>query len=153
MRRLPVLYPFSGVDLLHALALFPHSPRYVMLAALPLGDLLCFVIAQCRDHMSKMTAKFMDHWAYQGFAWTQTYAMNKLLHQWPCCGNGTLFPGSPKLSAGLAGPLVLSLALMGHRVEHLLLSGDATHLQLRTDRTRVDYFARTISPETSVCAL
>ena len=153
VRRLPVFYPFCGVDLVNALALFPHSPRYVMLAGLPLGDPLCFVIAQCRDHMTQMTLKFIGHWQYQGFAWTQTTKMNQYLSWWTCCNTSSVFPGSPTLSIGVTAPLVLSLALAGHRIEHLHLSGDATHLQLRTDRTLVDYFARTISTETSVYAL
>ena len=145
--------PFCGVDLYNALALFPDSPRYVMLAALPLGDPLCFVIPQCRLHMTKMVLKFLAHWAWQGFAWTQTAKMHQYLSHWSCCGktNETVFPGSPGLPIGLTAPLVLSLALAGHRIEHIRLSDDATHLQLRTDRTRVDYFSRTISPEPRVC--
>jgi len=76
--RLPVLYPFCGVDLMHALALFPHAPRYVMLAGLPLGDPICFVIPECRAHMTKMLIKFMAHWMWNGFAWTQTFKMNQV---------------------------------------------------------------------------
>ena len=143
--------PFCGVDLHNALALFPDSPRYVMLAALPLGDPLCLVIPQCRLHMTKMALKFYSHLRYQGFAWAQTRSMRNYFTFWSCCGNGTVFPGSPDVPIGVTAPLVLSLALAGHRIEHIRLSDDATHLQLRTDRTRVDYFSRTISSDPRVC--
>ena len=153
VRRLGVFYPFCGVDLGHALALFPDAPRHVMLAALPLGDPLCFVIAQCREHMTKMMGNFLRHWAWQGFGWTQTFRMNQYLYRWTCCDNSTAFRlGSPPLSIGVIAPLVLSLAMAGHKIEHLYMDDGATHLQLRTDRTRVNYFSRTISPEPSVCA-
>ena len=56
---------------MHALALFPHAPRY-MLAGLPLGDPLC------RAHATKMVGKFMAHWAWNSFAWTQTFKMNQV---------------------------------------------------------------------------
>ena len=56
VRRLPVFYPFCGVDLGHALALFPDSPSHVMLAAIPLGDPLCFLIAKCREHTCAHTS-------------------------------------------------------------------------------------------------
>ena len=153
VRRLGVFYPFCGVDLGHALALFPDAPRHVMLAALPLGDPLCFVIAQCREHMTKMMGNFLRHWAWQGFGWTQTFRMNQYLYRWTCCDNSTAFRlGSPPLSIGVIAPLVLSLAMAGHKIEHLYMDDGATHLQRRTDRTRVNYFSRTISPEPSVCA-
>ena len=122
-----------------------------MLAALPLGDPLCLVIPQCRLHMTKMALKFYSHLRYQDFAWAQTRSMHQYFNAWSCCGNGTVFPGSPSVPIGVTAPLVLSLALAGHRIEHIRLSDDATHLQLRTDRTRVDYFSRTISPDPSVC--
>ena len=122
-----------------------------MLAALPLGDPLCLVIPQCRLHMTKMALKFYSHLRYQDFAWAQTRSMHQYFNSWSCCGNGTVFPGSPSVPIGVTAPLVLSLALAGHRIEHIRLSDDATHLHLRTDRTRVDYFSRTISSDPSVC--
>jgi hypothetical protein len=101
--------------------------------------------------MTEMMGIFLRHWDYQGFGWTQTFRMNQYLYHRTCCGNSTALPGSPPLSIGVAAPLVLSLALNGHRIEHMHMSKDATHLQILTDRTRVDYFSRTISPEPDVC--
>ena len=77
--------------------------------------------------MTEMMGIFLRHWDYQGFGWTQTFRMNQYLYHRTCCGNSTALPGSPPLSIGVAAPLVLSLALNGHRIEHMHMSKDATH--------------------------
>ena len=100
---------------------------------------------------------------------------------WWGMGNGTLFEDSPQLAVGVMPPLVLSLRLMGHTIEQLHLSEDATHLHIRTNRSgdgtgpgasasasagaaeggadaapvhrsRVDYFSRTIALDPEVWA-
>ena len=44
---LPVLYLFSGMDLLTAHGCFPRAPRYILLADFPTGHTACFGSPTC----------------------------------------------------------------------------------------------------------
>ena len=57
---------------------------------------------------------------------------------WWGTANGTLFDRSPSLLVGVMPAFVLSLRLMGHSIEQLHLSDDATHLYIRTNRSGGD---------------
>ena len=61
VHTLPVLYPFAGVDLLTAHALFPHAPEYSLLADLPLGNLSCVAHRACRKQAVRAAIDFFTH--------------------------------------------------------------------------------------------
>ena len=147
-RGLPVLYPFSGFDVLSAFAFFPNAPRFVMLAGLSHGDPICFLIAACRTNLANVVTRMLQHWAYRGYAWTETNVMERTLHQFTCCENQT-FAGSPPLRPGIIGLLVTSVVLMGHELVELGLQQDG-HLRLVTDHTSIDYFSRAIAIDEAV---
>lgn len=145
-----VFYPFSGFDLPTALAFFPDSPRVTMIAGLSHGDPICFLIPECRANLALVTAKMLQHWARHGYAWTETYIMERILHNMNCCENRT-FSRSPSLQPGVIGLLVISAAFMGHTLRELgILPGG--HLRIVTDRTTIDYFSRALAIDVNVQA-
>ena len=83
----PVLYPFSGLDVLTALHLFPHASSYTLIADLQLGDkwntsarepLSCFRREYCIRMVSRSTYKLAQNWMGHHLAWYQTQRMQLL---------------------------------------------------------------------------
>ncbi len=56
----PVLYPFSGPDILTASLYFPHSPRYVMVALEPAGTLPAFSQIEKRTDLPQYLAAIRE---------------------------------------------------------------------------------------------
>ena len=123
---LPVLYPFSGFDLLSAHAFFPNAPHFVLSSSLPFGDLRCFLLLECRKEMMRRTFSMFAMWERHSFSWTEEAIMIQLLHDQPLADG---------IAAGLAPLLLVSLAAMGHSVcavEHSGGAKIAPHVTLRT---------------------
>ena len=76
----PVLYPFSGMDVLTAMHFFPNASSYTLLANLQLGlrhrdPLTCFSNRYCVQMASRSTYKVAQNWNYHHLAWLQTSRM------------------------------------------------------------------------------
>ena len=108
VHSLPVLYMFSGSDLLTAHALFPHAPSYHLVADFPTGDPSCFLDAACASKANESASAFFKHWANLRFARQSTNLMRRA------------FATSGQLPA-----LLLSLRLMGQPVVHAHATADA----------------------------
>ena len=163
LRTLPVFYPFSGVDLWWATALFPHAPRYVMLAYLPLGNLEPFADSGCRDFYAYIHGKFYGGAAFNHFAWTSTTDMLRRFESAPW--ESTARPGvspdgrpaRPDLwtqncthfaPMGVLPALLFTLRAHNHTLTGAALDGD--RLTLTTDRTVVTYLRRKVSTDPEV---
>ena len=104
VHSLPVLYMFSGSDLLTAHALFPHAPSYHLVADFPTGTPACFVDAACAAKANESASAFFKHWANLRFARQSTNLMRRAF-----------------VSSGQLPALLLSLRLMGEPVVHAAL--------------------------------
>jgi hypothetical protein len=101
IQSLPVLYMFSGSDLLTAYALFPHAPSYNLVADFPTGSPECFVDAACASRANESALAFFKHWANLRFARQSTNLMRRAF----AVSESGQLPG-----------LLLSLRLVGERV-------------------------------------
>ena len=72
----PVLYPFSGADLLSALSLFSDAPSHTLVAPFPTGDARCFLSAACREQATSAAVSFFQNFADRGGGWTDDTASN-----------------------------------------------------------------------------
>ena len=99
-----VLYPFSGLDALSAMALFPNASTFVLLANLKHGiGLACFRQPFCVKMASRSAYKVVQNWARHHLAWLETSRMQMLFdHQ-----------------TGSLPTLLLLLHLGGHDFESL----------------------------------
>ena len=132
--RMPVLYLFSGADLLTARALSPGAPAYVLSSALPFGDARCFLYDECRGRALGKLFEFVMAWRSTQFAWTNTDFMNSWLKE--------KAPGT-NTSLGVLPILLWSLAEANETVVSLERSPTSRHAAvLRTDRrTTVTYIS------------
>ena len=76
-RGLPVLYMFSGTDLITAQALFPEAPDYHLVADFPVGHPSCFVDAACTSQANESATAFFRHWANLRYARQSTNLMRR----------------------------------------------------------------------------
>ena len=111
VHSLPVLYMFSGSDLLTAHALFPHAPSYHLVADFPTGHPTCFVDAACAAKANESASAFFRHWANLRCARQSTNLMRRAF-----------------VSSGQLPALLLSLRLMGQPVVHATLHADNIQL-------------------------
>ena len=77
VQSLPVLYMFSGADLLTASAFFPHAPSYHLVADFPTGSPACFLDAACAARANESAAAFFKHWSNLKFARQSTSLMRR----------------------------------------------------------------------------
>ena len=100
----PILYLFSGVDLLTAAAFFPRAPAYVLVAALPAGEPGCLISHDGCSQTSRAAAvEHLRHWHEHDFAWTSTLHMQGLF----------------RAPIGVLPALVLYARLLGHTVRRV----------------------------------
>ena len=104
VHSLPVLYPFSGADLLTAHAMFPNAPSYTLIADFPTGDPSCFLDAACAAKANASATAFFSHWSNLRFARQSTNLMRRA------------FATSGQLPA-----LLLSLRLIGLPVVYVTM--------------------------------
>jgi hypothetical protein len=100
VHSLPVLYPFSGADVLTAHALFPDAPEYILVSQLPVGNLTCIASASCRKAATTSADFYFQHIRRYNLAWTSTNEMQKIF--------------GPEV--GVLPTLVVCARLMGHAV-------------------------------------
>ena len=75
----PVLYPFSGLDVLTAMSLYPNASTFVLLANLKHGiGLPCFKSVNCVRMASRSSYKIVQNWARHHLAWLETSRMQTL---------------------------------------------------------------------------
>jgi hypothetical protein len=98
---LPVLYLFSGSDLITAHALFAASPEYHLVADFPVGHPSCFLDAACASQANASTVAFFKHWAALRFARQSTNLMRRTFER-----------------VGQLPALLVLLRLMGQPVIH-----------------------------------
>ena len=101
MQRQPVLYLFSGIDVLTAHALFPNS-AVVMAADLPIGRPWCLASPRCAAAAHAAVVDYFTHLMKYEFAWTSTTHMLSIIQR--------------GYVVGVAPLLCVCAALMGHRV-------------------------------------
>lgn len=77
VHALPVLYMFSGSDLLTAMALFPTAPEYHLVADFAPGHPACFLDAACIAQANETTTAFFRHWASLRYARQSTNLMRR----------------------------------------------------------------------------
>ena len=77
VHSLPVLYLFSGMDLLTAHGCFPHAPQYALLADFGTGDPECFASPSCLLRANESAFTFFQHWANLGFSRQSTNVMRR----------------------------------------------------------------------------
>ena len=98
---LPVLYMFSGTDLITAHALFPNAPEYHLVADFPVGHPSCFLDAACTSQANESATAFFKHWANLRFARQSTNLMRRAFER-----------------VGQLPALLVSLRLMGQPLIH-----------------------------------
>ena len=134
MRRLPILYLFSGADLWTALAFSPEAPSVTMVSALPLGDPRCFLHHACREAALARVQAYERSWSFHGFAWTETVHMQAWTQE-------DVMPGTHS-ALGVLPLLLLCLQATGHELVSVTRAADPTHgATLLTNRTQVSYVA------------
>ena len=102
VHALPVLYMFSGSDLLTAMALFPMAPEYHLVADFAPGHPACFIDPACIAQANETTTAFFRHWASLKFARQSTNLMRRAF----------------ATSTGQLPALLVSLRLIGLPVLH-----------------------------------
>jgi len=102
VQQLPVLYMFSGADLLTAHALFPSSPEYHLVADFPVGHPSCFLDAACISQANESAIAFFQHWAKLKYARQSTNLMRRAFDR-----------------VGHLPVLLVSLRLMNQQLLHL----------------------------------
>lgn len=99
---LPVLYLFSGSDLLTAAALFPTAPDYTLVADLPHGEPACFLEPACMARANASSHAFFAHWEGLRFARQSSNSMRRAFAR-----------------TGVLPALLLSLRLVGEPILHV----------------------------------
>ena len=79
--KVPVLYMFSGVDLLNARSFFPASTVYHLVANLGVGDADCLCLSSCIGRALANARAFLASWASVGFARLSTGRMELLARE------------------------------------------------------------------------
>lgn len=130
----PVFYPFSGADIMTATALFPAAPHYVMLAALPFGDVDCFLSAPCRAQAVRTSMSFLTIWRTHYFAWTESSSMADLFRD--------VIGPTTNRSIGVLPALLLQLRALGHELTGIERSSSGEYVSLRTNRSRISFVSR-----------
>jgi hypothetical protein len=102
---LPVLYPFSGIDLITAHALFPRAPSFTLAADLPAGRPWCLGSPRCAAAALSSVIDFFLHVTRYRFAWTSTTHMLSIV--------------SRGFLVGVEPILLVCLRLLGHRPERV----------------------------------
>ena len=127
IHALPVLYMFSGSDLLTAHALFPNAPEYNLVADVPTGHPSCFTSPLCASRANDSASAFFKHWSNLRFARQSTTLMRKAF--------GTNEDGA-FASAGQLGALLLSLQLMRQPIVYAAtgIVNNASVVQSPSDR-------------------
>jgi hypothetical protein len=77
----PVLYLFSGVDLLTARSFFPASTTYHLVANLHVGHVDCLCISSCFQRALTNAKAFLDNWASFQYARLSTGRMELLARE------------------------------------------------------------------------
>ena len=77
----PVLYLFSGVDLLTARAFFPASTTYLLVANLHVGHADCLCSSSCFQRALANAKAFLDNWASFQYARLSTGRMELLARE------------------------------------------------------------------------
>ena len=101
IRQLPVLYLFSGMDLITAHALFPAAPAYHLSADLPAGHPSCFVDVRCLSQANASALAFFQHWSNLRYTRQSTNLMRRAFER-----------------VGVLPALILSLHLVGQPLLH-----------------------------------
>ena len=79
--NVPVLYLFSGVDLLNARSFFPASTVYLLVANLRVGHADCLCLSSCFRHALANAKAFLASWASFQFARLSTGRMELLARE------------------------------------------------------------------------
>ena len=124
IHTLPVLYMFSGSDLLTAHALFPNAPEYNLVADFPTGHPACFATPLCASRANESASAFFKHWSNLRFARQSTNLMRRAF--------GINEHGA-RATAGQLGALLLSLQLMRQPIVYAT-TGTVTSDQITVGR-------------------
>jgi hypothetical protein len=87
----PVLYPFSGVDVLTPLHFFPNSSITMLANLHPGKGLSCFSDLYCVRMASRSTYKVVQNWVHHHLAWLETHRMLQLFDESTGCLPALLF--------------------------------------------------------------
>ena len=123
---LPVMYMFSGMDLLTAAGLFPQARRVTLFAEHALGSPECFTNRSCVIAAAGSAAAWFRHTAHRYFRTTNSADMRAIF------------------SRGVLPAMLLSLHLLGHEIVHAEIATTAAPDRLRaivlhTHHTDLDY--------------
>ena len=129
-KKSPLLYFFSGMDVLTAMALFPEAPEYVMLAEWTTGELDCFEDERCAAAATESAIKAVQFIAggkdmvngtSNGFFYQSTRLQNEAFEaEAPRYARRGAAPGEATLAShpiGVLPTLAAMVWLLGHAVE------------------------------------
>ena len=83
-RALPVVYLFSGMDLVNALGLFPLAPSYSLVAPFASGDVDCLRDIKCASLAAGVAKKWFEHAVDRRWRTTNTRLMETLFGSTSC---------------------------------------------------------------------
>ena len=157
-RPLPVFYPFSGADLLSAMAMLPAAPSYTLTSGLPVGTPDCFLSAACRAVATRHGRLYFQSLLTHSTGWTETQRMqawmdtvqraeSKVGEPSSSGGHDASTPtAAPMVATGVLPVLLLSLHLAGHSVVHAERTTAHAVSLVCEGGTRVTYVPRALGP-------
>ena len=157
-RPLPVFYPFSGADLLSAMAMLPAAPSYTLTSGLPVGTPDCFLSAACRAVATRHGRLYFQSLLTHSTGWTETQRMQAWMDTVQRAESKVGEPSSsgshdastptaaPMVATGVLPVLLLSLHLAGHSVVHAERTTAHAVSLVCEGGTRVTYVPRALGP-------
>ncbi len=106
LHQSPVMYIFSGMDLVTAAGFFPNAPEYLLVAELHPGTLECYESPGCASHAGHSARSWLGHVSGHSFSSSSTGVMMSYF----------------KEPHGILPSLLLSLSLLGRDIVGAALS-------------------------------
>jgi hypothetical protein len=158
--RLPVYYPFSGADVVSAIAYFPNASRYTLTSELPVGR-------PCPEGKECAGEWYEHHWRRHRYAWSETARMKPAFQKngvLPVLQHMLTFAGIPHVVESVSNAscsiripatkqtidYVQSVSVRGMRSPHNLLLKAAPYWHVRTLPSFSKYSKYVLQDETGI---